>query len=92
MSCYVDELRDYRQRHDLPPRMRREWCHLTADTEDELHAFAARLGMRREWFQDHPRPERRHYDLTRERRERAVRAGALSVPARERLKAARANP
>jgi hypothetical protein len=27
------------------------WSHLTADTTDELHAFAARLGMRRSWFQ-----------------------------------------
>ncbi len=25
--------------------------HLVADTDAELHAFAARLGMRREWFQ-----------------------------------------
>lgn len=27
------------------------WCHLTADTEAELHAFARRLGLRRSWFQ-----------------------------------------
>lgn len=27
-------------------------AHLTADTLDELHAFAARLGLKREWFQD----------------------------------------
>jgi len=28
-----------------------QWSHLTADTTEELHAFAARLGMRRDWFQ-----------------------------------------
>jgi Protein of unknown function (DUF4031) len=27
------------------------WSHLTADTQEELHEFAARLGLRREWFQ-----------------------------------------
>jgi hypothetical protein len=49
-------------------------CHLTADTLEELHAFAARLGMRRAWFQDHPLCP--HYDLTPGRREVAVRLGA----------------
>jgi hypothetical protein len=27
------------------------WSHLTASTTEELHVFAARLGMRRAWFQ-----------------------------------------
>ena len=27
------------------------WCHLVADSLDELHTFAARLGLRRSWFQ-----------------------------------------
>jgi len=38
--------------------------HLQADTTDELHDFARRLGLRREWFQGKPgRPENDHYDL-----------------------------
>jgi hypothetical protein len=53
--------------------------HLQADTIDELHAFAVRLGMRREWFQSRPgRPENDHYDLTRARRELALALGAVS--------------
>lgn len=32
--------------------------HLTADTLDELHAFAARLGLKRVWFQDKYVPRR----------------------------------
>jgi hypothetical protein len=52
--------------------------HMQADTLDELHAFAARLGMRREWFQSKPgRPENDHYDLTRAGRELAVTLGAV---------------
>lgn len=52
--------------------------HLQADTLDILHAFAARLGLRREWFQDRPgRPERSHYDVTRSMRDRAIYLGAV---------------
>jgi hypothetical protein len=28
------------------------WSHLIADSQQELHAFAARLGLKRQWFQD----------------------------------------
>jgi hypothetical protein len=27
-------------------------CHMFSDSLDELHAFAARIGLRRAWFQD----------------------------------------
>jgi Ser/Thr protein kinase RdoA (MazF antagonist) len=57
--------------------------HLQADTLEELHAFAARLGLRRAWFQSRPgRPDRDHYDLTREGRDAAIRAGAIPETAR----------
>src|ERR1700749_5064143 len=52
--------------------------HLQADTSDELHEFATRLGLRREWFQCKPgRPENDHYDLGRKGRERALELGAI---------------
>lgn len=51
--------------------------HLQADTLGELHEFAARIGLRREWFQARPgRPENDHYDLTRAGRALALRLGA----------------
>lgn len=72
------------------------WSHLFADTQDELHAFAARLGLRRSWFQDpvqvgkpiKARPGSRaaqnwHYDLTEGKRRHAVALGAVEVTARE---------
>jgi hypothetical protein len=58
--------------------------HLQADSAEELHAFAERLGLRRAWFQSKPgRPWHDHYDLTREGRERAIALGAVPVPWRE---------
>jgi hypothetical protein len=52
--------------------------HLQADTVEELHEFALRLGLRMEWFQCKPgRPENDHYDLSRTGRERALELGAI---------------
>jgi uncharacterized protein DUF4031 len=48
----------------------RRWCHLVADTAEELHAAAEQLGLRREWVQDRGRTL--HYDLPDEWRERAI--------------------
>jgi hypothetical protein len=62
------------------------WCHLTADTQEELHEFAQQLGLRREWFQ----PGRQiagkpspfwHYDVTAGKRALAIRIGAQATPA-----------
>jgi hypothetical protein len=53
--------------------------HLQADTPEELHAFAARMGLRREWFQSKPgRPENDHYDLTNTARTLALELGAIA--------------
>lgn len=55
--------------------------HLVADSLDELHEFAYRLGLKRRWFQDKRLP---HYDLTTARkRRRAVIEGAWLVTSRE---------
>ncbi len=70
VSVYVDELRDYGWR--LGPS-----CHLIADTVDELHEFAARVGMKRAWFQDEFSAQ--HYDLVASRRVRAVKLGAIEL-------------
>ena len=55
--------------------------HLQADSAEELHAFAAAIGLRRAWFQSRPgRPDRDHYDLTGAKRDEALRAGAIPEP------------
>jgi hypothetical protein len=76
----VDELVAYpRAQHRI---FRAGACHLTTDGSlDELHAFAATLGMRRSWFQEHALAP--HYDLTAPRRAKALKLGAVFVPAKE---------
>lgn len=57
------------------------WCHLVADSLDELHSFAAQLGLQRKWFQSksfYP-----HYDVTLSVRDRAVRLGAIDADRRK---------
>lgn len=53
----------------------RLWCHLVADSIEELHAFARQLGLQRDWFQhaaSYP-----HYDVTVEVRQKALCVGAM---------------
>jgi hypothetical protein len=62
----------------------RRWCHLTADRTSELHEFAARLGLRRAWFQSKPtRPWHDRYDLPHEFRDIALRMGAVPLSTRK---------
>lgn len=50
------------------------WCHLgSTRSDDELHAFAALLGLSRRSF------DRDHYDLTPARRIQAIELGAVEV-------------
>lgn len=52
--------------------------HLQADSSQELHAFAAQLGLARAWFQSTPgRPDKDHYDLTAMGRRLAIGQGAI---------------
>lgn len=78
MTVYVDEIVKY---PGAKPPFDKGSCHLTADTLDELHAFAAKIGMRRSWFQNHKLCP--HYDLTPRRRAEAVRLGATEEGALE---------
>lgn len=50
------------------------WCHLVADSLNELHEFAAALGLRRNWFQG--KASYPHYDVTTSVRDRALLLGA----------------
>jgi len=75
---YIDELR--RWVPNAPWPFRDGSAHLTADSLDQLHTFAAIIGLKRSWFQDGRIP---HYDLTSKKHALAVRCGAVFVPAKE---------
>lgn len=61
-------------------RNHHSWCHMWADSDAELHAFAKTLGMRRAWHQRHRVLS--HYDLTPGRRNAAVLNGAVQLDLR----------
>lgn len=83
MAVYVDEIRDWSLIAKARGLRYTHWCHLTADTEGELHAFAAQLGLRRSWFQKKgDRDYRWHYDIVPSKRAQAVRLGAREVDRR----------
>jgi hypothetical protein len=70
VAVLVDSLREY---PDAGLRST-HWCHMVSDVDfDELHAFAARLGIPRRGFQGD------HYDLPPHVRTRAVELGAVEV-------------
>ena len=72
MAVYVD-------RGAIPYRGMK-MCHMLADTEQELHRMAERLGIKRAWFQDHAMP---HYDICQAKRRLALSFGALPIGRRE---------
>lgn len=69
MSVYVDNM--------MVRYGRMLMSHMVADTVDELHAMADRIGLDRKWFQDRRVP---HYDVSKAYRERAISLGAIPVP------------
>lgn len=74
MTVYIDDMR----RPARVGRLNAVWSHLMADTDDELHAFAARLGLRRSWHQ-HAGRATSHYDVTETKRSQAVKLGAVEI-------------
>ena len=62
--------------------------HLVGDSLEELHKFSQGMGLRREWFQNHPRHP--HYDLTTLRMVRKViKAGVRLVSPKNLMKVSR---
>jgi hypothetical protein len=57
------------------------WHHMTSDTSiEELHLFAEKLGLKREYFQD--KNHFYHYDITENKFNMAISMGAIVVDAR----------
>lgn len=73
MSVYVDEMAVCLKNRYWPYD---QACHMVADSVEELHAFAGRLGLMRSWFQSGKLP---HYDLTIGMRVKAVKQGAIEI-------------
>ena len=74
MTVYVDDM----HKPATIGRIKSRWSHLTADTEEELHAFAAALGLPRRAAQ-FPGTWKSHYDITDFTRDRAIALGAVAI-------------
>lgn len=82
MTVYVDRLCVYPQKAKSGGRYfgsGKQSCHMATDQDDptELHELAERIGLRREWYQEHPTLG--HYDLTPHKRAMALTAGAVAI-------------
>ena len=70
MTVYVDDMR--------APYGRMVMCHMIADSDEELHTMAARIGVARRWHQSPPRHDS-HYDIALSKRALAVQFGAVEI-------------
>lgn len=50
--------------------------HMVADSLEELHEVADKIGMKRSWFQD---KNYQHYDVSKGKRALAINCGAIEV-------------
>lgn len=74
MAVYVDDMRAKFRRMVM--------CHMIADTEEELHAMAAHIGISKRWHQSPPE-HFSHYDICMKMRALAITAGALEITWRQ---------
>ena len=76
MTVYVDDMKAKFGRMIM--------CHMMADTPEELHGMAGKIGLKRKWFQDHKKYP--HYDVSLTRRKLAIEFGAKEISARDLVK------
>ena len=73
MTVYVDDM----YRYPMGQFRRMKMSHMIADTEEELHEMADKIGVARKWYQGD------HYDIAIVKRKLAVQFGAKEITLRE---------
>ena len=74
MTVYVDDF--------MFPYHGMLMSHLVADTDEELHAMADKIGVQRRWWQCPPKHDS-HYDIAKAKRTLAISYGAVPVTYRQ---------
>lgn len=76
MAVYVDDMKaEFKPSHRKGARY--IMSHMIADTDEELHAMADRIGVARKWFQGD------HYDIAQTKRTLAISHGATPIAWRQ---------
>lgn len=69
MTVYIDQANI--------PFGRMIMCHMVSDSIEELHEMAAKIGVARRHFQNHPRHP--HYDICLAKKKLAIKNGAVEL-------------
>ena len=75
MTVYVDDMKAKFGRLVM--------CHMLADTDEELHAMASRIGVARKWWQSPEKSSGSHYDICLSKRALAISYGAIEITWRQ---------
>ena len=73
MAVYVDDMYQY----ELGKYGRMKMSHMLADTDEELHEMAQKIGVARKWWQN--KASGSHYDIAMSKREKALELGAIAI-------------
>lgn len=77
MTVYIDDMHRLRIGEYRAGKYTMKMSHMIADTEEELHSMAAKIGVSRRWYQGD------HYDVSLGKRALAVQAGAVEITYRQ---------
>ena len=81
MTVYVDDA------VFMKPNGRKKYAHMVATSYEELHEFAAKIGVKKHFF--HRSSKYPHYDITEQQRLTAVEAGAVATSSKTVLEVAK---
>lgn len=71
MAVYVDDMNAQYGRMKM--------SHLLADSNDELHAMAEKIGVARKWWQSPEKTSGSHYDIALSKKALAIQFGAIEI-------------
>lgn len=77
MTVYIDDMN--------APYGRMTMCHMVADSDEELHAMADKIGVARKWHQN-PKTmgvSNSHYDICLAKKALAIKYGAIPITFRQ---------
>lgn len=75
MTVYVDDMN--------APYGRMKMVHMLADSDEELHAMADKIGVARKWWQSPEKTSGSHYDIALSKKALAIQYGAIEITWRQ---------